>query len=58
LQVVFGLGNSPESWRGSVSAENAEIHELKGWLLRQGDEVAAGRFLLHTRHPVRPEPMA
>ncbi len=56
-QITFGYGEAPpERWIGSVTADNARITTLGGWLHNEQDTVSLNNFELHTRHPVRPLP--
>ena len=44
LRISFGHGESPqERWPGTITVQQAEISEFKGWLLREED-----RLSLHT----------
>jgi hypothetical protein len=48
LQISFGYGAPRDRWNGTFRADDAEIAEAKGWLLRSGDRVSLNGFDLQT----------
>ena len=59
LRISFGHGESPqERWTGTITVQQAEISELKGWLLREEDRLSLHTFDFQTVYgrARRPDP--